>query len=90
MPRLINRELKQEWLNHPVSEALYLAIHERIQEALERIGFAGLAGDPNFDLFTKGMIQAYQEILDLEIEVTDTDEVPTGDTSGTANTQATY
>lgn len=74
MPRLINREQKQEWLRSPVTEAFFIAVQNRVTEAAEQV--LG-SSDPDFDRFVKGMIHAYREILDMEIEVTDTDDADT-------------
>jgi hypothetical protein len=49
------------------------AILERIEEAKIRIVFSN---DPAFDARTKGMIQAYYEVLDIRVHEEETiDEV---------------
>ena len=70
---------KEHWIehqNHPVTKALKLAIYERITEAKDQIV---ASSDPDHDRFLKGMIWAFNEVLEAKLDLIDeseeTDEV---------------
>lgn len=75
-----------EWRNHPVTENRDEAIKERIKELTEQI--LG-STDPEFDRFVKGMVWAYNEVLNTKPDFIDEelseDEISTGDTGPSGN-----
>lgn len=76
-----------EWRENPVTAALKEAVRERIEDAREQL--ADPFADPKYDLVLKGMIRAFNEVLeakpDLIEEGEDSDEVQTGDVSSPGN-----
>ena len=76
-----------EWRESPVTRALKEAVLERIKDAKDQL--ADPFTDPKFDLVLKGMIRAFNEVLeakpDLIDEGEDSDEIQTGDLSSPGN-----
>ena len=58
----MQREKLQEWLQSPVTVLQKEVIRERVVEALENL--AGANNERDYDLFMKGMVFAYREILE--------------------------
>ena len=78
----MTREQWQEWQNLPATKAVREAVLDRIEESKDQIVF-GAQNDRDFDQFTKGMIRAFVELLQIEPDLIiedDKDEIPTRDT----------
>ena len=58
----MQKEKLQEWLQSPVTVLQKEVIRERVVEALENLAHAN--NERDYDLFMKGMVFAYREILD--------------------------
>ena len=58
---MITQEEFQEWKRHPVSKALFASMAERLNDAVEIL----IAGE---DQLQRGFIQAYKEILAVQLE----------------------
>lgn len=67
----LNRELWLEWQNHPVTKANNEAILERIAEVKDQIV---ASTDADFDRFLKGMIWAFNEVLEAKPDLIDDEE----------------
>ena len=65
---MVNKELFQEWIGHPVTRELLEAVKERIEEAKEVLV---LSDDPEYDRILKGMVRGYNEVLEWQPEVVD-------------------
>lgn len=80
MHSAVSKELWEEWASHPVTEAVRLAIKDRIGDSKDEIVNST---NPDFDRFLKGMIWAFNEVLDFKPDFTeeseDVDEVSSGD-----------
>ena len=64
---MITKDDFLDWKKHPVTQALYGGMVNRINEAaLELAGSAGI--DPLDDRFKCGIVRAYQEVLTLEFD----------------------
>jgi hypothetical protein len=61
MPQLSKDEW-QAWRDHPVTLALKAAIQERVQDHLKEL--SDLGSSPERDLVLKGMIKAFQRVLE--------------------------
>ena len=73
---IVNKEQWQEWRNrNEVTLMVMDQIRNRIEETQEKL--VGPANDRDYDQVLKGMIWAFNEVLDvqLETEEEDTDEV---------------
>ena len=66
MPKL-SKDQWLEWRNSPVTDAVYLAVQNRMDEAKEIIVHSS---DPDLDRVMKGMIRAFYEVLDLKPDFT--------------------
>ena len=74
----VNPEQWVEWKRNNVTEAVMLQVQDRIEEAKELL--CGVSNDRDFDQYIKGMIRAFSEVLDVQLEIEDKDEIQTGDT----------
>jgi hypothetical protein len=63
----VNREKFQEWERSPVTLAVKAAILERIEAAKEEL-VSNAFGSTDFDQFTRGMIKAFREVLDVQLD----------------------
>jgi hypothetical protein len=64
---MVTKEEYLDWVKNPVTQALRSAIAERINDGAREL--AGCAGvDPLSDRYKCGMINAYQEILTVELD----------------------
>lgn len=67
----------QEWRENPVTNEVFDAIKARVLGALENLSVS--TNTHEYDLFLKGMILAYREVLDVNLDMTiegiDKDEV---------------
>lgn len=61
----VNQELFREWRSHPVTEALMASLKERIEEGKLQIVNSN---DPEYDRIVKGMVRAYQDVLEVALE----------------------
>lgn len=53
-----------DWQRHPITEAVFTALHNRIQEGLETLG--STAGqDPIKDSHTTGLIRGLRELTEM-------------------------
>ena len=68
---LVTKEHWDEWLNHPVTNALHEAFKERIEEIKDQIV---ISRDPEYDKILKGMIWAYHEALQAKPDLIDESE----------------
>ncbi len=62
----VGPEQWQEWKNSNVTLAVMMQIQERIEEAKDQL--VGPSNDRDFDQFVKGMIRAFQEVLDVKLD----------------------
>ena len=83
----VNKEQWIEHQNHPVTRALKQAIYERIEEAKDQIG---ASSDPDDDRFLKGMIWAFNEVLEAKLDLTDESEDLNEISPGDTGTQGNY
>ncbi len=70
---MLSKELVQEWMTHPVTEALREVCKERIEE------FKNLlisSDDPDLDRKVKGIVIGYNDVLEWEPEVVDAEVQP--------------
>ena len=56
-----------EWKENQVTKEFLGAVKERIKGATDNL--LSWTNDHEYDLFMKGMIQAYNEILDVKLEM---------------------
>lgn len=70
----VNKEQWLSWKEHPVTQALNNQIQDRILECTDKV-FS--SSDPEFDRFVKGMVHAFREILEFEVEfpIEENDEI---------------
>jgi len=54
-----------DWKRHPITEAVFTAIYNRIQEGLEKLG-ATAGQDPIMDSHTSGVIRGLRELTEME------------------------
>ena len=66
----VTKEEWLEWKNHPVTIAQNSAVRDRIEEATEQI--LG-SFDPDFDRFLKGMVRAFNEVLEAKPDIIEED-----------------
>ena len=64
----LNKELWHEHLSHPVTKAIKDIIAERIAESKDAIV---ASSDAEFDRFVKGMIWAFNEVLEIKPDLID-------------------
>lgn len=62
MPNVTPAEFR-EWESHPVTLAVKEAIKERVNQAKDHLAY-GVGNDHEFDLFLKGMVRAFTDVLD--------------------------
>ena len=78
----VGPEQWQEWKRNNVTVAVMDQIKGRIEDAKDQL--LGANNDRDFDQYVKGMVRAFSEVLDVQLELTieeeDEDEVSTGDT----------
>ena len=75
----MQREKLQEWLLNPVTALQKEVLRERILEALENLANNN---EREFDVFVKGMVHAYREILEWVQQIEeDDDDVQSRDVS---------
>lgn len=80
----INKNDWLDWKNNPITLLLYKEMRQRISEAQEILGrTAGL--EPLKDRFLVGMVQAFNETLEFEIEWEDADEESESDSGRMEN-----
>ena len=83
----VNKQQWLEWRENPVTRALKESVTERIEEAKDQL--SDPYADPKFDLVLKGMIRAFNEVLEAKPDLIDegdfSDEVQTGDVSSPGN-----
>ena len=80
----VNPEQWAEWKRNNVTEAVMLQVQDRIEEAKELL--CGVGNDRDFDQYIKGMIRAFSEVLDVQLEIEEEeDEIQTGDTGPSSN-----
>lgn len=65
---MLNKELVQQWMTHPVTEALREVMKERIEEFKDLLISSD---DPDLDRKVKGIIIGYNDVLDWQPEVVD-------------------
>ena len=63
----VNREQFLEWESHPVTAAVKQVVKERIEQATSLV-VNGPSNSQEFDQFMKGMIRAFNEVLDVQLE----------------------
>lgn len=64
---MISKEDYTDWKKHPVTNALFAGMLDRINDAAKEL--AGSAGiDPLEDRFKCGMIRAFQEVMSIEYD----------------------
>jgi hypothetical protein len=70
----MRKEQWLEWRDHPVTLVLKDVVKERIAESTSQVLNSN---DPEFDRVLKGIVRAYNELLDWEPEITEeeTDEL---------------
>ena len=64
---IVNKEQWQEWKRNSVTEAVMDEIRERIKTAQENL--VGPSNDRDYDQVLKGMIWAFNEVLDVQLEL---------------------
>ncbi len=79
---MLNVEPQQwaEWKRNSVTLAVMNQIQVRLDDAKDML--AGASNERDFDQFLKGMIKAFSEVLDVQLELTieeDSDEVSVRD-----------
>ena len=57
----------QEWKENQVTKEFLVAIHNRVVGALENLAVE--TNSHEYDMFMKGMIRAYREILDVNLDI---------------------
>ena len=61
----MNREQFLEWKENKVTQAVMLAVVNRVELAKEEL----VASDnPAYDQFVRGMIRAFREVLDVNLD----------------------
>ena len=85
--RSVNKELWQEWQRNNVTLQVMDQIKDRIEEAKDQL--IGPSNERDFDQYVKGMIRGFQEVLDVQLDLTieedSEDEVSSGDFSTSGN-----
>ena len=83
----IEPEQWQEWVKNSVTIQVMDQIRRRIEDSKEQL--LGPSNDRDFDQFVKGMIRGFQEVLDVQLDVTTEeeyeDEVQAGDAGPSGN-----
>lgn len=81
------KEKLLEWLLSPVTVLQKEVIRERIQDSLENLAHA--SNERDYDVFVKGMVFAYHEILDWtpETEEEEDDDIQPGESGTQSNSQ---
>ena len=77
----------QEWRENKVTSAVMDQVKFRIEETSEKL--TGPSNDRDFDQFLKGMIWAFNEVLDVQLDITteeELDEIQERDTDGQSYT----
>lgn len=70
-----------EWKRNNVTLAVMDSVRSRIEESKDQL--LGATNDRDYDQFVKGMIRAFYEVLDVQLELTteeNEDEVSARDT----------
>lgn len=66
----ITRQEFQEWKNHAITKEVFLEVRQRIEDCKEILGAtAGI--DPDKDRLMCGMIQAFRDILEIDVETSE-------------------
>lgn len=85
------REQLESWKAHLVTQEQSKVIQDRVVEIAEEIL---TSREAEYDLFLKGMVRAFREVLDWDPEVIDEEsqdgEVQSGDASSQSAYQALY
>ena len=69
---IVNPEQWQEWQRNDVTLAVMDEIRTRIEEAQEKL--VGPSNDRDYDQVLKGMIWAFNEVLDVQLETTEEEQ----------------
>ena len=56
-----------DWQRHPITEAVFTALHNRIQEGLEILGTTA-GQDPIKDSHTTGLLRGLRELTEMSWE----------------------
>ena len=84
----MQREKLQEWLLNPVTALQKEVLRERILEALENLANNN---EREFDVFVKGMVHAYREILEWVPQIEeDDDDVQSRDVSTEVDSKTSH
>jgi uncharacterized membrane protein YheB (UPF0754 family) len=62
----VNQELFREWEKHPVTEAVKAEVRNRLAQATEEV-VSNLSENKDYDVFLKGMIRAFREVLEVKL-----------------------
>lgn len=65
--RPVRREEFQEWEKDPVTLAVKEAIQERIKGCADQL-VSNRFGNKEYDEFMRGMIQAFEDVLNVELD----------------------
>ena len=68
----VTQEQWQEWQNHPVTEALRVAIKVRLSECSDQV-LLGPNNTREFDQYVKGLFRGLSEVLEFKPEVKEDD-----------------
>ena len=68
----VGPEQWQEWKNSDITQAVMDQIRDRVEEAKDLL--IGASNERDFDQYIKGMIRAFNEVLDVRLDFTTEEE----------------